>query len=44
MEVVKLKGRSVQVQCGDCVSVPNDYFRKQFQKKLLDLGFDDGKV
>ena len=44
MDVVKLKTRYTKVQLGDCVSVPDDYFGRPFQKTLLELGLKDGRV
>ena len=44
MDVVKLKGRANKVLVGDCVSVPDDYFGKPFQKTLCGLGYGDGRI
>ena len=43
MEVVKF-GRHKTILVDDCVSVPSDYFGKDFQKTLKTLGFSDGRI
>ena len=37
MDIVKLKSCVSRIQTGDCISVPNDYFGKLFQKSLQAL-------
>ena len=44
MDLVKLKGRSTKVKCGDRVSVPGDYFGKSFQKSIASLGVQDNRL
>ena len=43
MEFVKFD-RHQTTLVGDCVSVPSDYFGKDFKRTLVNLGFTDGRI
>ena len=45
MDVLKMKERCAnKVVVGDCVSVPDNYFGKAFQKTLCGLIGGDGRI